>query len=96
MGASLLNYGVPSPFNASLTVLKLLSMNKTYVIQWKSRTNGRTGIGTTRFDRDEAEQLMHELNHDYPDIEHQLLDTQNEHATAPLISLPFPVGAQAE
>lgn len=50
-------------------------MEKTYVIQWKSKTNGRTGMGTTLFDREKAERLAEELNRDYPEIEHQPLDT---------------------
>jgi len=49
-------------------------MNKTYVIHWKSKTNGRIGTGTTRFDREEAEELVKELNRDYPEIEHCVLN----------------------
>lgn len=49
-------------------------MNKTYVIHWRSRTNGRIGTGTTRFERDAAHKLVDELNHDYPEIEHQAVE----------------------
>jgi len=36
-------------------------MNKSYVIQWKSKVNGRAGRGTKRFEKDEGEQLIGEL-----------------------------------
>lgn len=51
-------------------------MNKTYVIEWKSKVNGRCGRGTTLFDREEAEILAEELNRDYPEIEHQPVNTE--------------------
>lgn len=46
-------------------------MNNSYLIQWKSKVNGRAGRGTKRFDKDEAERLVEELNHEYPQIEHE-------------------------
>ena len=46
-------------------------MNKSYVIQWKSKVNGRAGRGTKRFEKEEVDQLVEELNHEYPQIEHQ-------------------------
>ena len=46
-------------------------MNKKYVIQWKSKVNGRAGRGTKLFDLTEAQRLADELNTEYPDIEHQ-------------------------
>lgn len=46
-------------------------MNNSYVIQWKSKVNGRAGRGTKRFEKDEAERLVEELNREYPQIEHQ-------------------------
>lgn len=45
-------------------------MDAAYVIQWKSKTNGRAGRGTKRFSRAEAERLAAELNLEYPQIEH--------------------------
>ena len=66
-------------------------MSKTYVIHWKSRTNGRIGTGTTRFDRDEADQLVRELNRDYPDIEHQILAVNSNGEPEPLIPTPIPL-----
>ncbi|MDB6109928.1 MAG: hypothetical protein JWR69_1678 [Pedosphaera sp.] len=50
-------------------------MNKTYVIYWKSKVNGRTGTGTAFFEREEAENLAAELNQDYPEIEHEARNT---------------------
>lgn len=46
-------------------------MNNSYVIQWKSKVNGRAGRGTKRFEREEADRLVVELNREYPQIEHQ-------------------------
>ena len=46
-------------------------MNNGYVIQWKSKVNGRAGRGTKRFEKDEVEQLIEELNREYPQIEHE-------------------------
>ena len=46
-------------------------MNNSYVIQWKSTVNGRAGRGSKQFDKEEAERLVAELNHEYPQIEHQ-------------------------
>jgi hypothetical protein len=51
-------------------------MNKTYVIQWKSRVNGRAGKGTKLFDREEAERLVEELNREYPQIHHEVVNAQ--------------------
>jgi len=46
-------------------------MNNSYVIQWKSKVNGRAGRGTKRFEKEEADRLVEELNHEYPQIEHE-------------------------
>lgn len=48
-------------------------MNNNYVIQWKSKINGRAGRGTKQFTLDEAEQLVSELNREYPQIEHEVI-----------------------
>ena len=42
-----------------------------YVIQWKSKVNGRAGKGTKEFDRAEAVKLADELNLEYPQILHE-------------------------
>ena len=46
-------------------------MSSPYVIQWKSKVNGRAGRGTKQFERKEAERLADELNLEYPDILHE-------------------------
>ncbi len=51
-------------------------MSKMYVIQWKSKVNGRAGRGTRSFGRQEAEQLAAELNRDFPNIEHEVVDSK--------------------
>ena len=48
-------------------------MSKRYVIQWKSKNNGRAGRGTKLFERDEARRLAEELNREYPQIEHEAI-----------------------
>lgn len=49
-------------------------MNKKYVIQWKSNVNGRAGKGTKLFDQEEGQRLVEELNFEYPEIEHELVE----------------------
>ena len=51
-------------------------MRKSYVIQWKSNVNGRAGKGTKQFPREETEQLVDELNQEYPDIHHVLVESE--------------------
>ena len=64
-------------------------MNKTYVIQWKSKVNGRAGRGTKLFDREEAERLVEELNREYPQIEHEFVEAQPV-STEPREEAPVP------
>ncbi len=56
---------------------KKVEMNKSYVIQWKSKVNGRMGRGTKLFDREEADRLALELNREFPQIEHEVVDAVN-------------------
>ena len=56
-------------------------MNKTYVIQWKSKVNGRAGRGTKIFSREEGERLVAELNREYPQILHELAEVPEKVAT---------------
>jgi hypothetical protein len=69
-------------------------MNNSYVIQWKSKVNGRAGRGTKRFDKDEVERLVEELNREYPQIEHEAVAVAPaqpdpaEEVAAPNISTP--------
>lgn len=56
-------------------------MKKNYVIQWKSKVNGRAGRGTKVFEKEEAERLVDELNREYPQIEHGLQEVMPATAT---------------
>ena len=49
-----------------------------YVIQWKSKVNGRAGRGTKQFDKHEAEHLVDELNREYPQIVHEMVTAPAE------------------
>ncbi len=49
-------------------------MHKHYVIQWRSTVNGRAGRGTKVFEKSEAEQLVDELNREYPQIVHEVVE----------------------
>ena len=76
-------------------------MNNSYVIQWKSKANGRAGRGTKRFERDEAERLVEELNHEYPQIDHQAVlapefETQAEETPAVVEETDAPAPATTE
>jgi len=53
-------------------------MSKSYVIQWKSKLNGRAGRGTKLFDWEEAVDLAEELNAGYPDIQHEVVASSPE------------------
>ena len=57
-------------------------MSNGYVIQWKSKVNGRAGRGTKLFDKDEAEQLADELNREYPQIDHNAVPTRQPEETS--------------
>ncbi|HVV00221.1 MAG TPA: hypothetical protein VHH88_02595 [Verrucomicrobiae bacterium] len=52
--------------------------SSSYVIQWKSKVNGRAGRGTKEFDREEAERLALELNQEYPQIHHEPVAASTE------------------
>jgi hypothetical protein len=49
-------------------------MKTIYVIRWKSTVNGRAGKGTKLFTRADGEQLIEELNREYPQILHELAE----------------------
>ncbi len=53
-------------------------MSNRYVIQWKSKVNGRAGRGSKLFERSEAERLVEELNREYPDIVHEVAESRME------------------
>lgn len=75
-------------------------MSKTYVILWKSKVNGHAGRGTKLFDREEGEQLVEELNVEYPDIHHELFDSELRRPESQPASeqeqTPPPIEAEAE
>jgi len=58
-------------------------MNNSYIIQWKSKVNGRAGRGTKRFEKEEADRLVEELNREYPQIEHSATLAVEEPAAEP-------------
>jgi hypothetical protein len=57
-------------------------MSNAYVIQWKSKVNGRAGRGTKAFSQEEAFRLVEELNSEYPQIEHQAVHAPPPDETA--------------
>jgi hypothetical protein len=63
-------------------------MIKTYVIQWKSKINGRAGRGTKLFSRDEADKLVEELNMEYPQIHHEVFNAEGGARTGSLLTPP--------
>ena len=63
-------------------------MNNSYVIQWKSKVNGRAGRGTKRFEKDEVDRLVEELNREYPQIEHQAMPAVDEPVAEPILPEP--------
>jgi hypothetical protein len=62
-------------------------MEKTYVITWQSKLGPFTRRGTKFFTKDDAEQLVVELNEDHPDIHHEILNTA---PTGPVSPEPAP------
>jgi hypothetical protein len=53
---------------------KYVGMIRSYIIQWKSKVNGRAGRGTKQFNQEDAERLVEELNHEYPQIHHEAFE----------------------
>jgi hypothetical protein len=53
-------------------------METRYLIQWKSKANGRAGKGTKRFTLQEAESLANELNRQFPHIQHKPMPAEPE------------------
>ena len=52
-----------------------------YVIRWKSTVNGRAGKGTKIFTRADGQQLIDELNREYPQIHHELNEAEPQTET---------------
>ena len=61
-------------------------MSNTYVIRWKSLVNGRSGRGAKLFSRQEAEDLVEELNREFPQIQHEAIKSSKESEA----SIPVP------
>jgi hypothetical protein len=57
-------------------------MSNQFIIQWKSRMNGRAGRGSKVFSREDAERLAQELNEDYPEIDHEVVPAPPENPAA--------------
>jgi hypothetical protein len=57
-------------------------MSDRFIIQWKSLENGRCGKGGKTFSRQEAEQLVEELNRQFPQIQHELVRAGHAEAVA--------------
>ena len=58
-------------------------MSKSYVIQWKSLVNGRSGRGHKLFELDAAQRLANELNEEYPEIQHEPMEAELHAGPAP-------------
>src|SRR5262245_52268178 len=61
-------------------------MDNRYIIQWKSKVNGRVGRGSKFLTRQEADELVAELNSEYPEIEHEVLNVPPEPAAAEAVN----------
>jgi hypothetical protein len=79
IGAIDFSIGIFTYFNCDKFSLRRSVMN-TYVIQWKSKLNGRAGKGTKLFDREDAERLAEELNSEHPQIEHEAVQVPTQGA----------------
>lgn len=56
-------------------------MIRSYIIQWKSKVNGRAGRGTKHFSHEDAQRLVEELNVEYPQIHHEAVEVEMAGAT---------------
>ena len=53
-------------------------MRQEFIIHWRSQVNGRAGRGTKRFNHEEGQKLVEELNREYPQIRHELIEAPND------------------
>jgi hypothetical protein len=70
-------------------------MSKSYLIQWKSLINGRSGKGTKLFELEEAQLLANELNQEYPGIQHEVMEAGSHTEPVPEVQQTEPA-EQAE
>ncbi len=54
-----------------MSLKEVTSEMKPYAIRWKCNVTGKLGTGTLRFEKEEAEGLVKELNEEYPNIDHE-------------------------
>jgi hypothetical protein len=71
-------------------------MSMQYVIQWKSKVNGRAGKGTKLFEHEEAARLADELNREYPNILHEAVPAPAQEQPPGAHAENEPAGAEAE
>ena len=66
-------------------------MIRNYIIQWKSKVNGRAGRGTKHFNHEDAQRLVEELNLEYPQIHHEAVEVGDTVALEmePLVAEPI-------
>ncbi len=55
-------------------------MEKTYVIIWRARNSGRTGQSKKVLNLEEANKLAFELNQEYPEYDHLVLNAADPQA----------------
>ena len=56
----------------------MAAMDKTYAIIWTATERDRSGIGTGRFSKDEAETLASQLNEEHGEFLHRAIDMATE------------------
>jgi hypothetical protein len=49
-------------------------MNNSFAILWTATQPGRSGLGTRRFSKNEAEELAKQLNEEHPEFLHRAID----------------------
>ena len=54
------------------------AMDKTFAIIWTTLTPSRSGIGTKRFSKEEAEALANQLNEEHEGFLHRAVDLTSE------------------
>ncbi len=70
-------------------------MEKTYIISWTDRNTGRRGQGKKLLDKQDANALAAELNQEFPEYEHLVVNTADPQAK-PLPPVLQPLAAATE
>jgi hypothetical protein len=65
----------------------MAAMDKTYAIIWTATERDRSGIGTRRFSKDEAETLASQLNEEHGVFLHRAIDMASEDPAAVLAAM---------